>query len=266
MITQNEVRRGKAVSYKNKKSAKNGVKVLLIILIVLLTAIFTFGILISKSDQMSPKNVYVSSDKSEILSVPLSNEEQKKVLTVVDNDTQIPKDYKLDLGRFDNIECDKMLINDLSNMICKASQEGINLRLNKGYIDKSEQDMMYNEKVCDIMDKKSYTKVRAGVEARKLIAPGGYSEYQTGLLINFELDSNAGDSTLTKEYMWLNKNAIDYGFIIRYNKDKEKNTGMNFDPSCYRYVGKENAKRMRAMNMCLEEYVDYIASQSFSLA
>ena len=115
------------------------------------------------------------------------------------------------------------------------------------------------------MDEKSYTKVRAGVEAKKSVSPGGYSEYQTGLLLNFKMD-NAKDQSLTKEFTWLNKNSIDYGFVVRYSKDKEKITGMNFDPSCFRYVGKENAKRMRAMNMCLEEYVNYIESQSFNLA
>ena len=226
---------------------------------------FVIGILISKNQKLSFNNVYVSSDKSEILSVPLSNEEQEKVLTVVDKDTPIPKDYKLDLVKFSNIECDKILINDLKNMISKANKEGINLTLTKGYVDSFEQDAVYNKKVSSIMDEKSYTKVRAGVEAKKSVSPGGYSEYQTGLLLNFKMDK-ADNQSFTREYMWLNKNSIDYGFVVRYSKDKEKMTGMNFDPSCFRYVGKENAKRMRAMNMCLEEYVNYIESQSFNLA
>ena len=60
----------------------------------------------------------------------------------------------------------------------------------------------------------------------------------------------------TKAYKWLLKNAENYGFILRYPKEKEDITGVIYEPWHWRYVGKENAIEMNEKNMCLEEFVD----------
>ena len=62
----------------------------------------------------------------------------------------------------------------------------------------------------------------------------------------------------TKAYEWLNKNAEDYGFILRYPEDKANITGIEYEPWHWRYVGKENAVQMNDLNMCLEEYIEYL--------
>ena len=44
--------------------------------------------------------------------------------------------------------------------------------------------------------------------------------------------------------MWLKENAENYGFILRYPKEKENITKVTYEPWHWRYVGEENAKRI----------------------
>ena len=45
---------------------------------------------------------------------------------------------------------------------------------------------------------------------------------------------------------------------LRYPEDKEDKTKIAYESWHWRYVGEENAKRMNELNMCLEEYVEYL--------
>ena len=58
------------------------------------------------------------------------------------------------------------------------------------------------------------------------------------------------------------ENSHKYGFVLRYPKDKESITGIEYEPWHFRYVGKEHAKVMKENNFCLEEYVEYLKSKS----
>jgi D-alanyl-D-alanine carboxypeptidase len=59
----------------------------------------------------------------------------------------------------------------------------------------------------------------------------------------------------TDEYKWLMKNAQDYGFILRYAKEKEGITEVKFEPWHWRYVGVEEAKKIKASGKSMEEYL-----------
>ena len=41
-------------------------------------------------------------------------------------------------------------------------------------------------------------------------------------------------------------------------KDKADKTKIAYESWHWRYVGEDNAKRMNELNMCLEEYVEYL--------
>jgi len=47
-------------------------------------------------------------------------------------------------------------------------------------------------------------------------------------------------------------------FIVRYPKEKEKYTGIGYEPWHIRYVGEPNSDIMYQNNWCLEEYIDYL--------
>ena len=50
------------------------------------------------------------------------------------------------------------------------------------------------------------------------------------------------------------KHCADYGFILRYPKDKTNITGIIYEPWHFRYVGVEAAKYIMSNNLTLEEY------------
>ena len=88
-------------------------------------------------------------------------------------------------------------------------------------------------------------------EADRYSARPGYSEHQTGLA--FDLIGTDGDLvTEEKAAQWLLDHAADYGFVVRYLKGKEKETGYMAEEWHLRYVGKE-AKDIAASGLSLEE-------------
>ena len=83
----------------------------------------------------------------------------------------------------------------------------------------------------------------------------GYSEHQTGLA--FDVIGTNGDLvTEEKAAQWLLDHAADYGFVVRYLKGKEKETGYMAEEWHLRYVGKE-AKEIAASGLSLEEYYGF---------
>ena len=92
-------------------------------------------------------------------------------------------------------------------------------------------------------------------EADRYSARPGYSEHQTGLA--FDLIGIDGDLvTEEKAAQWLLDHAADYGFVVRYLKGKEKETGYMAEEWHLRYVGKE-AKDIAASGLSLEEYYGF---------
>ena len=92
-------------------------------------------------------------------------------------------------------------------------------------------------------------------EADRYSARPGYSEHQTGLA--FDLIGTNGDLvTEEKAAQWLLDHAADYGFVVRYLKGKEKETGYMAEEWHLRYVGKE-AKDIAASGLSLEEYYGF---------
>ena len=60
---------------------------------------------------------------------------------------------------------------------------------------------------------------------------------------------------------FIGNDCIEYGFVLRYPSDKEDITKISGNNYLYRYVGKDNAVKMRTYGMCLEEYNDYLLQQ-----
>lgn len=84
----------------------------------------------------------------------------------------------------------------------------------------------------------------------------GNSEHQTGLAVDvYNQTETYTNFEKTKEYNWMQENAYKYGFILRFPKDKENETGYEFESWHYRYVGKEIAKYIHKHNITLEEYI-----------
>ena len=98
-------------------------------------------------------------------------------------------------------------------------------------------------------------------------AAPGTSEHQTGLAmdvsaksIRYRLISAFANC---EEGKWLAAHAHEYGFIIRYPKDRSSITGYAYEPWHIRYVGNDLANYLYTNNMTLDEYYNYTPSKDF---
>lgn len=130
-------------------------------------------------------------------------------------------------------------------MASAAKKENYNIRAISAYRSYEYQKNLYDNYVSkDGVDKVDTYSARPG-----------YSEHQTGLVVdidNIKTDFNNFENT--DEFKWMQDNAADYGFILRYPKNKENITGYSYESWHYRYVGKEMANFIKNNNLTLDEY------------
>ncbi|WP_160677891.1 M15 family metallopeptidase [Clostridium sp. C8-1-8] len=142
----------------------------------------------------------------------------------------------------------------LESMFFDAKKDKINLILVSAYRSYENQADVYERKI----------ETDGATEASKYVAKEGSSEHQTGLAVDVNSSPYydlAEDFEKTKEGKWVADNAHKYGFVIRYLKGKSDITGYNYEPWHLRYVGTDAAKYMFDNNLCLEEYVQKLASE-----
>jgi len=140
----------------------------------------------------------------------------------------------------------------LEGMFAGAESDGVLLAGVSAYRSHSTQKTLFDR----------YVK-RDGLEkASTYSALPGTSEHETGLAI--DVSGNDGKCAAadcfanTKEAQWLEKHAHEYGFIIRYLKNKEDITGYQYEPWHLRYVGSELAAELAESGETLEEYYNVI--------
>ena len=84
----------------------------------------------------------------------------------------------------------------------------------------------------------------------------GHSEHQTGLAVDvYNKEKDYTKFETTKEYEWMMEHAHEYGFILRFPKGKENETGYTYEAWHFRYVGIDAATYIHNNNISLEEYV-----------
>ena len=97
-----------------------------------------------------------------------------------------------------------------------------------------------------------------------MVAVPGTSEHQTGLALDivdasYQHLDQAQEATPVQQ--WLMAHSWEYGFVLRYPTGKSETTGIIYEPWHYRYVGREAAREMTGLGLCLEEYVDRFSAQ-----
>lgn len=181
-------------------------------------------------------------------------ESDESQLILVNRTNTLKSDYVPKLKNYGSFMVNESSYNSLDLMINDAQRQGINLVIIRAYVSFDEQADLYEQKFSEYMNNPDYTEVRAEAETRKTVAKAGESEFQTGLLISFDVSDSVSSA-------YLERNCVKYGFIQRYTDDKEDITGISADKSTYRFVGNDNAVNMRSYNMCLEEYCNYLEIQ-----
>lgn len=96
----------------------------------------------------------------------------------------------------------------------------------------------------------------AETKAATVVTRPGRSEHNTGFSADFNIAEDSFEST--PMFTWMQEHAAEYGFVLRFPKDKQDKTGIVYESWHYRFVGINTAKEMNRLNMCLEEYVEYL--------
>lgn len=131
-----------------------------------------------------------------------------------------------------------------------AAEAGLTLYATSGYRSYSTQKAIFDRKAAE----------RGEQAANRSVAKPGYSEHQTGLAMDIEGETTLGTGLTeafgeSPEGIWVAEHCHEYGFIIRYPKDKTNITGYICEPWHIRYVGVEAATEITELGVTFEEYI-----------
>ena len=143
-----------------------------------------------------------------------------------------------------------------------ARADGYKLYLKSAYRSWQTQNTMYKNRL-----KKNKGKDDGWV------SKAGASDHQTGLgcdvIPRSWIKASGMNSKMASEpeCIWMEEHCAEYGFIIRYPKDKEEITEIHYEPWHLRYVGIPAAKYIMENGLCLEEFTEQLqAAIEFYLA
>jgi len=139
------------------------------------------------------------------------------------------------------------------------------------YRTNEEQTNLWN-KVVERLSKR-YDGETLTNQAKKEVNYPGTSDYQSGFSFDMKLYKK-GDVAVTNadfedtpQGKYFNENCWKYGIIFRFptkdhptedTTDKSSKTGVSVALNLYRYVGEAHAAAMHVLDMCLEEYIEYL--------
>ena len=135
-----------------------------------------------------------------------------------------------------------------------AAADGIYLTPCSGYRSYSTQKRLYYEFYYEYIAQ-GYSSEEAHNLTSKRRNPPGSSEHNIGICMDIICASSSANFQNTEAYAWLDANAHNFGFILRYPEDKVAVTGVKYEPWHWRYVGVENAASIKNSGLCLEEYL-----------
>ena len=136
----------------------------------------------------------------------------------------------------------------LKGLVSAAAADGEELVVASAYRSYADQEGLFGK-----------LKSVYGLEADRTSALPGHSQHQLGTAVdftnakvNYQVWEPFGYTTAAQ---WLSSHAHEYGFILAYPSGHEADTGYEWEPWHYRYVGTENAKRLVERGMILQEFL-----------
>ena len=148
----------------------------------------------------------------------------------------------------------------LKEMIKAAEEDNIHLVVISAYRSVEYQQNNFDRSVQDRIDNRGMTYEEAYADTLKEVQLPGFSEHNAGVAADIMSDEETSmeDDRFknTTAYAWLQQNAADYGFILRYPEGKEDITGIIYEPWHYRFVGVYYAKLLSEKGVTLEEFFE----------
>ncbi len=119
----------------------------------------------------------------------------------------------------------------------------------------SYQDQLFQNKLSYYRQFYDYDTAYTKAAAENAIP--GTSEHQSGLCADLHNLPSASQSFEAQDaYEWLVAHCADFGFILRYPKNKQDITKIIYEPWHYRFVGRYHAQKIMRSGLCLEEYCE----------
>lgn len=181
-------------------------------------------------------------------------------LLLVNKDHKLPEDYEVELKTMPD-GTNKASIDvyqPLNDMLKAGRKEGLQFEICSSYRSVKRQQELLDEDIR-ALQRRGYSYEDAYEEATRETMPPGYSEHATGMAFDIvALDYQMLDSKQerTDENKWLREHCAEYGFILRYPKDKEDITQISYESWHFRYVGVEVAKYIMENEITLEEFLE----------
>lgn len=192
-------------------------------------------------------------------------DEEKWMLTLVNKYYTMGKDYtpaelvKLpgsDGASGGNGKLDARAAVFFEQMYAQCEKDtGVILNTVSAYRTYEYQDGLYKRQV-EREIAKGLSREAAEIKAATIVARPGTSDHNLGLAI--DIGRITEDFENSKGYKWLSEHAQDYGFVLRYPKDKQDITHVIYEPWHWRYVGVEAAKEMKEKGLVLEEFLNMV--------
>lgn len=248
-----------------------GMKYLLIITVLFILLAFVLTNFVFKKDdedaETATETVSVTTIPTETEPEPEEEEDlqadNKWAMFLVNKQNPLPKNYddmietELVYEGDKNGYVDKRAAKYAKDMFAAALEDGIDLWVVSSYRTIDYQQQNFDRSVQQRMDN-GMTYDDAYADTLREVAMPGESEHNAGLamdIMSIEYTSmdDAGFEN-TKAFAWLDEHAAEYGFILRYPKDKEDITEIIYEPWHYRFVGIYYANEIKESGLCLEEY------------
>ena len=184
-------------------------------------------------------------------------------LVLVNKETKLPDDWeeKVELVTTKNawdeeIQVEKEAFEKYKELKKTLEKEDVYIELDSVYRSVKDQQDLWNEWSADPEKGPEYVK--------KFVAVPGHSEHHTGLAIDICIRKDGeliydNDEMIaeTEIFAKIHEKLANYGFILRYPKDREDSTGYTYEPWHLRYVGSvEVAKEIMNNGLTLEEYLE----------
>ena len=204
------------------------------------------------SDEQIIKNVNMNLDKEKYIDIQEAiNKNTKEILVnkyYYLDENYIPNDLEelnLEYSR-EGMKLVNIAKKAFEKLHKEAKKDNMNIIVMSSYRSYEYQETLYN----------NYVKKDGKENADTYSARPGFSEHQTGLAVDvYNQKTSYTEFENTKEFTWMQNNAYKYGFILRFPKDKENETGYQYESWHYRYVGLDIAKYIHDKNITLEEYI-----------
>lgn len=141
----------------------------------------------------------------------------------------------------------------------------------EGYRSWETQNEMFQKRMEKLADR--YSGDELVERTKKEVNYPGTSEFNSGLTMTVRLykrnDADVNNKVFfeSDEGLWMYDNSWRYGLVFRFpladypvkgTADKSYKTGVGVQIRGFRYVGKGNAAAMHTLDLCLEEYIEYL--------